>query len=1814
VSLDAEIRRSNLAAKVRLILKGDLVGHIFHGNQYGEGESKFERLLPVTVTGVDEDSPRPVRNVAQWVSHFYAAGGEIVREPSASDTKGISDFDKEQISKLEKIYEVGNKEREKLRPGSLKMRQLTKALVDIGKVEDIIKRPGTKFIAFDKDKNPVAAISYHAYKSHIAIGYIHSLRAVKGAGAALELEVAKVAAKLKVPVESMALPEAVGFHLGIGRYLSVTDWDIDPEEREDPYMYDVDDEGILRGDGPLDGESAGTGLVDEIQSTWTAENCAQLAQIGISTEPAVSKSAPADIHPHDDVDPFWRTETGMRILGATRIAKGDLDGHDFHGNQHTGGIDGGGSDSNSGGEASQSDPSRNQVSADRYKVSDGSSETPASPSKFIGQSAADFTRAGGTVKSVKTAEFHKLQSELEQQAAKNGVNLNAKSPDPDKDPEAYNTWQGYRMMNLALDPQQVRQCQDNYEGDVRILVARDSGGTLAGAAMVQNGGYIHYIGSTHESDGAGTALLAQVVSHASEAGKGVAFEPLESAVKFWETAGFKPKTEGSDTYVMRSAEAKQVAEELKGMKVQKGDLNGHDFHGNQWTEGAGSEKVAEIQSRLAKAADKLTNKAFAAEAERPDRLEDRLTQLKDHGYNSLDEYQKASAQAIKDYVAKGDIVVSVMTPEKNLLAILNSGEIQNGYVSGNSQRSYAEKLGTSKDQRRTMENVAFGLTNKSPLSERPVYGFIDKPGLQDDPTVYGNAKIILNPNIKERSTVTIGDSLDTSLGGWTARFADTTAPLLASDPNPKDIFYPSNVRDIPNQLDGVFAHYKDTTPYMEAQIHGGLKTSDIARVDFYKEPSPELIKALDANGIPHGIAKSAVTKGDLPGHTFHGNQWEMGAGGTTPDGRSYSDLEKQAEPVAKLLGFPDSRTFVRNLVRLCADSTTLTRYQGITESGYKSLKVANLIFDRIGNNHPPTVVSPDEFKAYRSNLPTLYTGISTHRSPAEDKIADFAHGEGIKIGSGAYGRAWYMATKKNDAATYASDTYNNGVKDGGLMTLKLKTGARVEDYDKALDGMEASMANYDAIPALAEMLSAGKPELDDVAQALAQTICTGDENLRLAMNGVDALTYPIERGQLYVMVLNRGALVMSDHYERVGPDGLTPAPIPKQPGAVIKGDSPGHPFRGNQYENGWGTGEGADIANTTERVLHGIQDDYETLFGPQDPRPFAGMGLSREAMHNEIVRTQYAPMAKAYAASNVADAMAPKLDADPMMNQIFCGLVSGSQSQADGTASAYYLKSDDKWVITSDNKPFLINGDREGRHADTPFGETDDPTLHGEVLHGDDPRVLKCLRENGASRLVSLWAATSNGEVPGESQTNALTLQRAARDEFGIKDAKSWAGDNTNEVKDNYRAMGNLYRTFLRAQYDTTQRYFRDRGITEVPLYRGYSFDEPGDVPAWAKPSLEKMDSTTEGGAMRLRPMSAFAYTEDVATRFARDYADGDYRIVTESTVPVGRILSCAMTGFGCLHENEMVVLGGPLKADYVTNLSRVALNGDDVKKGDLMGHEFHGNQHTAAEHEALAEQASREALQHERRAAELEERGKNSRAVMSALQGVQARMRERQHRAAAETTVAKAAPKWTELLDKEKEARGGGDEDGADIIHYRLISALYDEQGVAKGSEPGHPFHGNQWTDGMTDGRDGDGTEEREQREALDENLRHIAPEQERGNRFRADRYKLAAGWHFLRLMGERNETRKSETNTTGTTGSRVEPMDNEDWLRHLGWDMYRAGEPVTELPDLLWALGVEGGTVTEQLDAMERFTRLPSWRAAPETLKAQVARFLRD
>lgn len=67
-----------------------------------------------------------------------------------------------------------------------------------------------------------------------------------------------------------------------------------------------------------------------------------------------------------------------------------------------------------------------------------------------------------------------------------------------------------------------------------------------------------------------------------------------------------------------------------------------------------------------------------------------------------------------------------------------------------------------------------------------------------------------------------------------------------------------------------------------------------------------------------------------------------------------------------------------------------------------------------------------------------------------------------------------------------------------------------------------------------------------------------------------------------------------------------------------------------------------------------------------------------------------------------------------------------------------------------------------------------------------------------------------------------------------------------------------------------------------------------------------------------------------------------------------------------------------------------------------------------------------------------------------------------------------------------------------------------------------------------------------------------------------------------------------------------------NEDWLRTRSWDLYAGTKLVTTLPKLLYALGVQYAEPDEQKAAVEHFTKLPSWRPAPDELKAAVGKFL--
>jgi hypothetical protein len=194
-------------------------------------------------------------------------------------------------------------------------------------------------------------------------------------------------------------------------------------------------------------------------------------------------------------------------------------------------------------------------------------------------------------------------------------------------------------------------------------------------------------------------------------------------------------------------------------------------------------------------------------------------------------------------------------------------------------------------------------------------------------------------------------------------------------------------------------------------------------------------------------------------------------------------------------------------------------------------------------------------------------------------------------------------------------------------------------------------------------------------------------------------------------------------------------------------------------------------------------------------------------------------------------------------------------------------------------------------------------------LAPDDPALRAGLRREAVSNLIAQWAVTSNGTAP-----RALAIQQAAAEEFGLVGAAEWETDPglRAEVEKEARTNGQLYRAFLRAQYDETQAAFASRGITHVRLHRGFTWDDDADSARRAAPGWAAADDGDR--PVPLRPMSSFSTSERVAAEFAAGKLGGTdrHRTVIEATVPVSRILSTPRTGTGCLPEQEMVVLSGP--------------------------------------------------------------------------------------------------------------------------------------------------------------------------------------------------------------------------------------------------------------------------------------------------------------
>jgi hypothetical protein len=186
-------------------------------------------------------------------------------------------------------------------------------------------------------------------------------------------------------------------------------------------------------------------------------------------------------------------------------------------------------------------------------------------------------------------------------------------------------------------------------------------------------------------------------------------------------------------------------------------------------------------------------------------------------YGSLD-------KSINKYLDENP--VSVMMEEEVIDSILDDGEIKS-YLWTQRRRKGQRVCRTST----CLRKGGFRLRPEYPIGVRPVSGTVFPKSSNNQAVVgfgtgYGSTQIVLNDDVKSRTTFTIGDSLDkfqrpTKYGGKVPRTLDLGRVAQSnSNANKKGI--------------NIFEEKGfNSFDYIETQVHGGIKLSDINKIVFH---------------------------------------------------------------------------------------------------------------------------------------------------------------------------------------------------------------------------------------------------------------------------------------------------------------------------------------------------------------------------------------------------------------------------------------------------------------------------------------------------------------------------------------------------------------------------------------------------------------------------------------------------------------------------------------------------------------------------------------------------------------------------------------------------------------------------------------------------------------------------------------------------------------------------------------------------------------------------------------------------------------------
>lgn len=203
--------------------------------------------------------------------------------------------------------------------------------------------------------------------------------------------------------------------------------------------------------------------------------------------------------------------------------------------------------------------------------------------------------------------------------------------------------------------------------------------------------------------------------------------------------------------------------------------------------------------------------------------------------------------------------LGVAVPDEVLPKVIEDGRFKSLFEAGTSGGS------KSTERRGKTELNMFGVPLDADPTSRPIYGHLFHPeepkSIADQ---YGDWISVLHPSVKNRATVTWGDSLDSTpdmnLGPY--RFDQRPAEILR--PRAQDNFSLRRgelYRDIPEDFRSLVQSEDVWWPgYLEAQIHGGLPWSDVTNLISVPAATPDAaLRAADRFGKPV-FAQDALTE------------------------------------------------------------------------------------------------------------------------------------------------------------------------------------------------------------------------------------------------------------------------------------------------------------------------------------------------------------------------------------------------------------------------------------------------------------------------------------------------------------------------------------------------------------------------------------------------------------------------------------------------------------------------------------------------------------------------------------------------------------------------------------------------------------------------------------------------------------------------------------------------------------------------------------------------------------------------------------------